>query len=76
MHRTDEGEHGEETDMASKHLVRGVLAGMAGGLVAAWMMNEFSGTLGKKLDDAVESPEDKRELAGGIRRRGRDDEGR
>ena len=49
--------------MASKHLVRGVLAGMAGGLVAAWMMNEFSGTLGKKLDDAVESPADKRELA-------------
>lgn len=49
--------------MAKKHLVRGVLAGVAGGLVAAWMMNEFSGTLGKKLDDAVETPADKRELA-------------
>ena len=49
--------------MAKRHLIRGVLAGVAGGLVGAWMMNEFSGTLGKKLDDAVETPADKKELA-------------
>ena len=43
----------------AKHLVRGVLAGMAGGLVAAWVMNEFSGTVGKKISDAVETPAEK-----------------
>lgn len=46
-----------------RHLVRGVLAGVAGGLVAAWAMNEFSSTLGQKISDAVESPADKQELA-------------
>ena len=48
--------------MSDRHLVRGILAGVAGGLVAAWMMNEFSGTVGKKLDDAIETPADKQEL--------------
>src|SRR6201996_5097133 len=51
----------EERHMG-KHLVRGILAGVAGGLVAAWMMNEFSGTVGKKLDNAIETPADKQEL--------------
>ena len=46
-----------------KHLVRGVLAGVAGGLVAAWAMNEFATTVGKKLSEAVETPADKQELA-------------
>lgn len=48
--------------MASKHLVRGVLAGVAGGLAAAWMMNEFSGTVGRKISDTLETPAEKRLL--------------
>jgi uncharacterized membrane protein YagU involved in acid resistance len=48
--------------MADKHLVRGILAGVAGGLVASWVMNEFSGTLGQKLSDAVETPDEKQQL--------------
>lgn len=48
--------------MAERHLVRGVLAGIAGGLAASWVMNEFSATLGQKLSDAVESPAEKRQL--------------
>ncbi len=47
----------------AKHLVRGVLAGLAGGLAAAWVMNEFSGTVGKKISDALETPAEKRLLA-------------
>ena len=46
-----------------KHLVRGVLAGVAGGLAAAWVMNEFGATVGQKISDAVETPAEKRELA-------------
>lgn len=49
--------------MAKKHLVRGVLAGVAGGLVASWAMNEFEATAGRKLSNAVETPADKRQLA-------------
>ncbi len=49
--------------MAERHIVRGILAGVAGGLVASWVMNEFSTTLGQKLSEAVETPEEKRELA-------------
>jgi hypothetical protein len=48
--------------MADKHIVRGVLAGVAGGLVASWVMNEFSGTLGQKLSKAVETPAEQRLL--------------
>jgi hypothetical protein len=54
--------HCSEDVMAGKHLVRGILAGVAGGLAASWVMNEFSETLGKKLSDAVETPEEKKEL--------------
>lgn len=43
--------------MANKHVVRGILAGVAGGLAASWVMNEFSSTLGQKLSEAVETPE-------------------
>lgn len=49
--------------MADRHLVRGVLAGVAGGLVAAWVMNEFGATVGQEISDAVETPADKQELA-------------
>lgn len=48
--------------MASKHIVRGILAGVAGGLAASWVMNEFSGTLGQKLSEAVETPEEQQQL--------------
>ena len=46
-----------------RHLVRGVLAGVAGGLAAAWVMNEFGATVGPKISDAVETPAEKQELA-------------
>lgn len=48
--------------MAEKHLVRGVLAGIAGGLVASWVMNEFSSTVGQKISKAVETPEEQQQL--------------
>jgi putative membrane protein len=40
-----------------KSVLRGVLAGMAGGLAAAWVMNEFMTGLGQKLQQAVQSDE-------------------
>jgi uncharacterized membrane protein YagU involved in acid resistance len=51
-----------EDNMAERHLVRGILAGVAGGLAASWVMNEFSATLGQKLSKAVETPEEQQEL--------------
>lgn len=39
----------------SKHPVRGILAGVAGGLVAAWVMNEFIAEAGPKLQHAVQT---------------------
>jgi putative membrane protein len=44
-----------------KSLVRGILAGMAGGLVAAWVMNVFMAGPGQKLQQAVQSDEENRE---------------
>lgn len=41
-----------------KHALRGVLAGAAGGLVAAWVMNEFSAGPGKTLSQAIETPQE------------------
>jgi putative membrane protein len=38
-----------------KYLVRGVLAGMAGGLVASWVMNEFMAGPGQKLQQAIQN---------------------
>jgi putative membrane protein len=35
-----------------KSVVRGILAGMAGGLVAAWVMNQFMAGPGQKLQQA------------------------
>ena len=49
--------------MRRKHLVRGVLAGVAGGLAASWVMNEFSTLFGEKISKAVESPEQQRLIA-------------
>lgn len=44
-----------------KSLWRGVLAGIAGGLAAAWMMNEFMAGPGQELQQAVQSDEENRQ---------------
>ena len=49
--------------MSDKHLVRGVLAGIAGGLVASWVMNEFMAGPGAALTQAVNSPEENAQAA-------------
>ncbi len=41
--------------MAEKHFVRGVVAGIVGGLVASWVMNEFMAGPGVALRHAVQS---------------------
>jgi putative membrane protein len=40
-----------------RHLLRGALAGIAGGLIASWMMNEFMAGPGKKLEESVQEYE-------------------
>lgn len=42
-------------DQGNTHLVRGILAGVAGGLVASWVMNVFIEGAGPKISEAVES---------------------
>lgn len=49
--------------MANTHPVRGVLAGAAGGLVAAWAMNQWSAGPGAAIADKLQSPEDKQKSA-------------
>jgi putative membrane protein len=44
-----------------KHLFRGILAGVAGGLVAAWTMNVFMAGPGKKLQESLQTDEENRE---------------
>lgn len=39
------------------HVLRGVVAGICGGLAAAWVMNQFLAGPGKKLKHAVQSDE-------------------
>jgi uncharacterized membrane protein YagU involved in acid resistance len=41
--------------------LRGIVAGMAGGLAAAWVMNVFMAGPGKTLQQAVQSDEENRE---------------
>jgi putative membrane protein len=41
-----------------KHVGRGIVAGLAAGLVASWVMNEFMMGPGQRLQQAVQSPED------------------
>lgn len=53
----------KEALVGQQHVIRGVLAGVAGGLAASWVMNEFSSTLGKQLSEVVETPEEQQELA-------------
>jgi putative membrane protein len=40
------------------HILRGILAGIAGGLVASWMMNEFLAGPGAQLTKALNTPEE------------------
>jgi putative membrane protein len=48
--------------MAEKHPVRGVLAGVAGGLLAAWVMNEWSAGPGAALNKQLETPEEQKQV--------------
>jgi hypothetical protein len=45
--------------MSKKSILRGTIAGIAGGLFAAWVMNEFMAGPGEALSEAVETPRDK-----------------
>jgi putative membrane protein len=40
-----------------RHLASGIVAGMAGSLVASWLMNEFMENLGPQLQKAVQGSE-------------------
>ena len=51
------------TDTNEKHPIRGILAGVAGGLFAAWMMNEFMAGPGKQLTQAVQTDEENQQQA-------------
>lgn len=46
------------SETLERHPVRGILAGAVGGLVAAWVMNEFMAGPGKRLSKAVQTPEE------------------
>lgn len=48
-----------------KHPVRGVLAGVAGGLVASWVMNQWSTGPGAALSSRLETPEEQKQLSEG-----------
>jgi putative membrane protein len=48
--------------MSKRNLPIGILAGIAGGLVASFVMNEFIAHPGKKISEAIETPEDKKQL--------------
>lgn len=49
--------------MNDKHLIRGILAGVAGGLVASWVMNEFLAGPGESMTKSLESPAEQRLIA-------------
>ena len=49
--------------MTEKHPVRGVLAGVAGGLVAAWVMNQWSEGPGAALNKQLETPEEQKQVS-------------
>jgi uncharacterized membrane protein YagU involved in acid resistance len=51
------------TDYNETHPVRGILAGVAGGLFASWVMNEFMSGPGKQLSQAVQTDEENRQQA-------------
>ena len=45
------------------HPIRGILAGIAGGLAAAWVMNQFTAIAGPRITEAVESDAEKQQAA-------------
>ncbi len=45
------------SEQSGAHLGRGIVAGIAGGLVAAWVMNEFMENLGPQIQKAVQGEE-------------------
>lgn len=45
-----------------KHPVRGVLAGIAGGLIAGWLMNQWSEGPGAALTQQIETPEEQEQV--------------
>lgn len=49
--------------MAETHPVRGVLAGVAGGLVAGWLMNVWSEGPGVAISRELETPEEQKQLS-------------
>lgn len=49
--------------MAETHPVRGVLAGVAAGLVAGWVMNVWSEGPGAAISKQLETPEEQKQLA-------------
>lgn len=48
--------------MANKHPVRGVLAGVAGGVLAAWVMNQWTEGPGATLTQKLETPEEQQQV--------------
>lgn len=48
--------------MAEQHPVRGVLAGIAGGLVAGWLMNQWSEGPGSALNKQLETPAEQEQV--------------
>ena len=45
----------------NKHILRGVLAGVAGGLAASWVMNEFMEGPGQKLQKSLQREQEQKE---------------
>ena len=49
--------------MAEKHPVRGVLAGVAGGLLASWVMNQWGEGPGSAITKKLETPEEQKQVS-------------
>lgn len=47
-----------------RHPVRGAIAGVAGGLIASWVMNEFMSGPGKKIEESVQQSQPQSEQQG------------
>jgi putative membrane protein len=47
----------EMSEQNGAHLARGIVAGIAGGLMAAWVMNEFMENLGPQIQKIVQGEE-------------------
>jgi len=51
-------------ERGSAHLASGIVAGIAGGLVASWIMNEFMENLGPSLQKAVQGEDEAKRQQG------------